>query len=322
MKRRTWVAFGTALGVASATLPATTAAANEIVYSAADQGIVVVGGIGYSWLEGNELVYDNFGNRISHLIWETQAPVLTLEANGRLGGGWTLAANASLGFSGSTHMVDYDWIGAYWQGFNFEDWTHRSLHPNTSLDRYLDFNVAAGHDFALSEATTINLHGGFKYSNIKWTSTGGTFVYSSTGYRANTGTFPDTPGITYEQRLPGLFLGLSGTSIHGNWTFSGHVRGGATIGATAIDHHWLRDLRFDEEYTPVPFVSLAAKADYSMSHTTSVYLGLDYDRYFHTKSDVRMYNIPTGAPVGGAMEKGGGLDFTAFKLHGGVKVSF
>ncbi|NKC48183.1 omptin family outer membrane protease [Ochrobactrum anthropi ATCC 49188] len=34
------------------------------------------GGIGYSWIKADEIVYDQ-DNRISHLIWKSQMPVLS-----------------------------------------------------------------------------------------------------------------------------------------------------------------------------------------------------------------------------------------------------
>ncbi len=306
--------------LAASAMPA--AAADQIVYSEPDRGIVIVGGIGYSWLKGNELVYDGAGNRISHLIWDTQAPVFTLGAKGRLHGAWTVSANAAIGFSGNSHMEDYDWLAG---NYEFNNWTHRSVHPGTELDRYLDLDIAVGYDVLVTDTAKVNLHGGFKYTNVKWTSIGGSFVYSTGGgFRNQTGTFPDIPGITYEQRFPGLFLGASAEADYGNWTVSGVVRGGVTIGATAIDHHWLRNaagLRFDEEYRAVPFVSLGAKADYKVTDTASIFLGADYDHYFRTKGDVRITDLATGAQSTVSVD-GGGADFSAFKLHGGLTVKF
>ncbi|RWK69666.1 hypothetical protein [Mesorhizobium sp.] len=60
-------------------------AAHSTTYSAPDKSVVFLGGVGYTWLKGNELFYDEVGNRISKLIWETGAPVLTTGLKARSG---------------------------------------------------------------------------------------------------------------------------------------------------------------------------------------------------------------------------------------------
>ncbi|ARP67228.1 MULTISPECIES: hypothetical protein [Mesorhizobium] len=57
-------------------------AAHSTIYSVPDRSVVFLGGVGYTWPKGNEFVYDEGGNRVSKLIWETGAPVLT-RAKGR-----------------------------------------------------------------------------------------------------------------------------------------------------------------------------------------------------------------------------------------------
>ncbi|WP_197093080.1 MULTISPECIES: hypothetical protein [Mesorhizobium] len=43
-------------------------AAHSTIYSAPDKSVAILGGVGYTWLKGNELVYDKVGNHISKLI--------------------------------------------------------------------------------------------------------------------------------------------------------------------------------------------------------------------------------------------------------------
>lgn len=55
----------------------------------------------------------------------------------------------------------------------------------------------------INDATVINLHGGFKYTNMKWKAYGGSYIYSGDGFgfREDRGKFPDgEPVIDYEQR--------------------------------------------------------------------------------------------------------------------------
>lgn len=286
-----------------------------------DGSAVFQAGIGYAFLRGDELVYDGAGNRISHLIWESDAPVFTARARAALPGQWTLGGSVAIGGRGNSHMEDYDWL----QGnYAFDDWTDQSIHPATDLDRYITADIAVGRDFHIDENAIINLHGGFKYTNVKWSAYGGSFIYSSVGgFRDVVGAFADgESGISYEQRYPGFFLGAEATAASGAWTFSGLARGGLTVRSTAIDHHWMRDLRFDDKYSTVPFMSLSAELGYAFNASASVFLGGSFDQYFHRKGDTAIYDIPTGIEVGGPVVDGAGMKFRAATITGGVKIVF
>jgi outer membrane protease len=280
---------------------------------------VFVGGIGYTWLKGNELVY-NGGNRISRLIWESDAPVINLGAKGVFDGDWTVSGDVRFGFGGNSHMEDYDWLGG---SYDFDDWTDRSVHPDTDLDRYIDLDIALGKNFALSEASTFNLHGGFKYTNVKWTGYGGSYVYSSGGFRNTTGTFADGEKvITFEQRYPGLFIGGEVKTTSGAWTIIGLARAGATIGASDTDHHWLNDQRFEEKYGAIPFVDLGLEAAYQVNDNSQFTLGVDFERFFRKKGSTKEYDISSGAQIGGPFEDGAGMDFQSITVSADLKVAF
>jgi outer membrane protease len=303
----------------SAYAPAVLAADQQVEYVSPDRNFSFVGGVGYAFLEGDELVYDEVGNRISHLIWETDAPVLTAKFKGNFKGNWTISGGATIGFSGDSHMEDYDWLAG---DYASDNWTHRSIHPDTDLDRYLNLDIAAGYDFVLNEVATINLHGGFKYTNVKWSAYGGSYVYSVDGFRDSVGNFPDGErGITFEQRYPGLFLGAEASAKSGAWTFTGLLRGGFTINASDTDHHWMRDLRFEEEYDAIPFISLGAQVDYAVTERASIFLAGDYDHYFDKKGDTTLYDISTGAE-GPTYQDGAGMEFSAFAISAGFKLNF
>nr|WP_170954339.1 MULTISPECIES: omptin family outer membrane protease [Mesorhizobium] len=92
-----------------------------------------------------------------------------------------------------------------------------SVHPpGTRLDRYIDLDIAAGPDFVINDATVINLHGGVKYTDMKWKAYGGSYIYSGEGFRDYRGVPGPKPGIDYEQRYFGLFLGAEATTTLGN----------------------------------------------------------------------------------------------------------
>ncbi|QND62000.1 omptin family outer membrane protease [Mesorhizobium huakuii] len=295
-------------------------AADQTIYAAPDRSVVFVGGVGYTWLKGNELFYDDEGNVVSKLIWETDAPVLTTSLKAEVWNNWTISANAVFGFPGNSHMEDYDWSDLA-PSFAEGDWSHRSIHPDTDLVHYINFDIAAGRDFAINDATTINLHGGFKYTNVKWNAFGGPYTYSKYAFRDSVGNFPDRQlGSSYEQRYPGLFLGAEAATTLGNWTLSGLLRSGFTVDASDVDHHWVRGLRFEADLDTVPFISVGAKTGYQMTDRASFFLAGNFDKYFHEKGDRAVYDIATGKR--GTEEFVAGIDFYALTLSASFKLTF
>lgn len=296
--------------------------ADDMVVAGAGEGIVMFGGIGYTWLRGTELVYSSTGDRISQLDWETQAPALTGTLKAWLSDFWTVSGTATIGFSGDSHMEDRDWLTPFSPSFDFDDWSDLSVHPDTKLDRYIDLSIAVGRDFAISDNAVVNLHGGLKYTDVKWTAYGGSFVYSTNGFRDDVFSLVNGErNITFEQRYPGVFLGAETTVTGGRWAFTGLLRGGMTVGATDTDHHWLRDLRFEDKYGAISFLSLGARVDYSVLSETRVFLAANYDKYFRKVGNSDFYDINTGEHLGGE-KKSAGAKFEAFTVSSGVRIAF
>lgn len=276
-------------------------------------------GLGYAWLEANELVYSD-GDRISQLIWESDVPIVTLSGRIDLSPQWFLSSGLKLGFGGNSFMADYDWL-TYAPSYAFDDWSHRSLHPVTTLDHYVDFELALGHDFELQDKLTLDLHAGLKYTNVQWTAYGGSFVYSTYGFRDDVFAMPDSmAGATYEQRMPGAFLGLGGEWREGNWTLSGHARGGVAFRVEAIDDHHYTDYRFTDSFDQMPFVSLAVRADYRIREQASLFVAGSYDHYFRQTGDELVYDNINDYGVN--FPGGGGADFSAITLQAGFRIDF
>jgi len=281
----------------------------------------ISGGLGYSFINSDEIVYDGAGNRISHLFWETQAPTLSAALQADFANNWSLRVAGRVAVSGSSHMEDYDWIGPFFRSYDFSDWTHRSIHTDTRLHHYFSGDVALGRDIALGGAV-LNLNGGLKYTSVHWTAYGGTFVYSDTGFRADTATFPAGGRvISFLQRYPALFVGADLSASAGRFTFAGQVRGGVAIGATDTDYHWLRDLRFEERYGAIPFASVTARVEYAFNPGSSLFLSGSLDQYFHALGDSTTYAISTGAP-GSTSPNAAGMTLRAITVTAGLKARF
>lgn len=289
--------------------------------SSHDGAFTFIGGVGYTFLQAEERVYDGAGNRISELFWESEAPVLTGSLRARFAGPWTLSASATVGFAGNSWMEDYDWLDAS-PSFAFDDWSDHSIHPDTELHHYFTGDIALGRDFQVNRAVTLNLHGGFKYTDVKWTAYGGSYVYSEDGYRDDTGSLPNGErSISYQQRFPGVFLGAETTATHNNWTISIQARGGLNFEVEDEDHHWARDLRFEDDYGTLPFLSLSGRVEYKVTDKANLFLAGSFEQHFDKIGDVRIYQIPTGGLVG-TSEDGAGLEFRSFTLSGGFKAKF
>ncbi|MBB5092255.1 outer membrane protease [Pseudochrobactrum saccharolyticum] len=281
-----------------------------------------LGGIGYIHLQGDELVYNNTGKKISHLIWKTDAPVLTATAKAVFDNDWTLAGNVMVGFSGNNRMKDYDWLMDPPAGYGSDAWSHRSIHPDTQLNRYITADLALGHDFRLNETALLNLHGGFKYTNVKWDAYGGSYIYSRNEFRDDAGDIPDGERtISYEQSYPTAFLGLEASKSFEQWTFSVQARGGLAFKSRDEDHHWRRNLRFTEKYDGLAFMSVGARTEYAYTAQTSFFLAGNYERYFNKTADTTMYNLTSGEVVE-YFPDGAGMKFQSFSLSGGLKYRF
>lgn len=173
----------------------------DFKYSNIDKTFTFLGGVGYTWVKAEEIVY--YGeDQISHLFWQSQMPVLTGAFRAAPMDNVTVFGRVKVGLGGSHKMEDYDWMGEHFKSYAFDDWTHRSVHDQTELDRYINLDIAVGHDFEINQHNVFNLHGGFKYTNVKWTASNGQYVYSDTGFRKDVGKFSEK-GISYEQNFPG-----------------------------------------------------------------------------------------------------------------------
>ncbi|WP_235824296.1 omptin family outer membrane protease [Brucella anthropi] len=278
------------------------------------------GGIGYSWIKADEIVYDQ-DNRISHLIWKSQMPVLSGKITADIGSDLTFSGNLKVGLTGSGNLHDYDWLSdaSGFSGYDFNNWTDHSQ-SETDLDRYISFDVALGHNFVINPQNTLNIHGGFKYTNVKWTASGGDYVYSSKGFRDTTSTLPDGKVISYEQRLPALFIGSEWTTNVDRWSFSALGRAGLTVSGKDLDDHWLRDLHFIDTFNRAPFFELQANASYSFNEQTSLYVTAGFEKHMKMRGDTQIFDHADSTMS--FASDGAGASLQAATVSAGLKVKF
>jgi omptin len=282
--------------------------------TSADGSVVFRGSYGIAAIEANELVYEN-NKKVSQLIWQSTAvSVFTGDLTVDLDQVF-LRASASIGIGGDGFMRDYDWL------VDGKPWSHRSTHPDTRLNHYFVGSIEAGRPVATFDATTVSITGGIKYTDVKWTGWGGSYVYSDTGFREDRGHFDkDSKGISYRQQWPVPFLGLDLAHREGPWTLGGALQGGVAVNGQGTDDHWMRDLRFIDHVDATPAMMVSTSAEYEFRPNTAVFLSAGFDRMFRGKADTTMID-----KTGGGKQKfrnGAGADYMSGTLSIGLRGTF
>ncbi len=290
------------------------------------EGVTVWGALGIVSLEANELVYFNAGSdvRLSQLIWQSTAPVLTAGLDVSLPEGWTFTAKAEVAMSGDSYMEDYDWLSPYATGTGDDDWSDRSQHPDTRLDWYFNGTMLLGYNLVNSDGVKLNVNGGLKYTDVQWAAYGGSYVYSDGGYRNDVGNFPDgEKGITYRQMFPAIVAGLDGEVSDGDWTFAGGAHAGLTFSAKDDDRHWMRTppLQFLSYFQSAPLVSVEGSVAYKVSDGMQLYLSGTAEQIFTARGDTDIYNNDTGNLLLTEPDAAG-ADLFAATLSVGIKGTF
>jgi omptin len=213
-------------------------------------------------------------------------------------------------------MEDRDWMDSSYSG-----WTDQSLHDDTKLDRYVNLLIEADRAVIDNGSTRVGLGGGVGYTNVKWTARGGSYIYTDVTLHDTVGNFADgEKGITYEQRIPTIFLSANAEQQIGKFKLSGTLRGGASVGYKDVDDHWMRDLHFTEEMGIAPMMAAAVSADYQIIPSAALYIAGDFQKIFKTRGDTYVRNTVTGAT--GSSEDSAAAEYEALMISAGVKGVF
>ena len=285
---------------------------------------------GYLKGQSREVVYNAAtGQQISELFWSIDRAYvagLTLSARPveRLKlsiGGWTTV-------SSSNTMDDYDWTTG------FADWTEWSHHSDTKLHQAYMIDARAAFTLAsLKEPpeagpprrirhASLDLIGGYRWFKLDWTAYGGSFIYSSGGFRNRTMQFPESQAvISYEQWWEVPYLGLGGRLGLDRWTLSAEVIGSLWGKGRDRDDHHLRTLLFEDSFSPVSMIAVNAGVDYDLTQRLSLFARFDYERFFEGKGPTTTTNYRTGAVLTDNGDAAGG-DFWTTVYALGLKLRF
>lgn len=288
--------------------------AEDMLLRSVDGAVIFRGSYGITAIEANELVYDG-RQKLSQLIWESRA-VSTFTGQVKVDmDRFFLRATGTIGIGGDGHMRDYDWL------VEGEPWSDRSVHPDTRLNHYLAGTIEAGRDVLSRGGTTLSLGGGVKYTDVKWTARGGSYVYTSSDFRDTKGDFPDgAKGISYRQQWPVPFLGIDVTHIEGLWTFSGGFQGGLAVNGRGTDDHWMRDLRFIDHVETTPAVMITGSAEYEVRSNTAIFVSGAFDQIIRGRADTDMIDKITGRKR--RFADGAGADYMSVTVSLGLRGKF
>ena len=277
-------------------------------------------GFGFLNARGSEIVLGGpggpAGNEFSHLVWDVNnALTFNLGFEGEITGRWSMFADAVVSLdSDNSHMVDYDWI------YPTSDWSHWSLHPDTNLNHYFQFDF--GLDYLLHEQQNFSaaIRAGFRYTDISFDAYGGSYIYSDNGgFRNSSGVFnPNIHVISYRQKYPGLYIGPR-VKWTPNQKFMVRIgaQAGYAIEPSAQDHHWLRRLVFVDHLEATPFYGFMLGVDYDLAPNATFYVEASYDKYVRTEGSTEV-KWPTGSF--GLPPDSAAADLRTTQIKAGVRI--
>lgn len=303
------------LAAALAGAPAQGGAAEPDRHHRPDLSVTVA--TGYGRITANELFFIG-DQRVSQRIWEAALPMASVAARVGLAHGWFVSIDGTAGFAGDSTMLNYVW-GPLSPGSDFDDWSDRSVHAATILDHYFNLEIALGRAFALSPTLQLDVHAGLKHVDAGWSAYGGEFILSRSEFRDTFEVKPEDERIvSMRETLPGAFLGLGALWQRGRWSLSGHLRGGVAFSVEAASSYALTGFEISHIVDSMPFISLAAQADYRFADNATIWLGGSLDHYLRRRGRMVL-------AVGGeteTIEDAIGLDFSTIAIHAGFSLHF
>ncbi|MEZ5776573.1 MAG: omptin family outer membrane protease [Hyphomicrobiaceae bacterium] len=250
-------------------------------------GMRIDGGVAFGSLNGeaHEYVYEPNGHKLSELIW-------TMDDLAMIGGTFEVSmspwfkAGVEGWINGSKdgHMDDYDWLNP---DDPFE-WTHWSSHKETEIQNAHLLDLYAS--LALYRAPWFDLRAvaGYRHDQFDWNVRGGHFIYSSDpegtdgvkDLRDVVGDFDHQQTvISYTQTYSTPYLGASAALYMGPLTVEGRVVGSSWASIEGDDQHWLRGLRFRDNFDQGEMVEANIRLRYQVTDQLAVTGSYKYTDY-------------------------------------------
>lgn len=194
---------------------------------------------------------------------------------------------------GNSRMTDYDWL------YEDEDWSHRSIHPDTQLDKAYQAEVS-GTLWALQDQDVgLGVTLGYQVNRFQWTARGGSYLYSSrTGFRDVTGDFPDGQKvISYRQGYRTPYIGVTSYYDWQDWRVDLYGKYSRWVTAQAFDTHHLRSMTFADKGRRAELKAVGFGVTYRFVPQFAVRAGVDYQTLGEAKGPTRMTSLETDEQV-------------------------
>ncbi|OOO26843.1 outer membrane protease [Agrobacterium salinitolerans] len=272
-------------------------------------------------IKATETLYSG-SHKNSQLDWKTtNAMALRGSLGLELSPDWRIKTEGRIGFAGDGYMTDYDWLYPYYKDTSKEGWSHRSQHGDTRLDHYLAGSIELNRTLLEDPLQHLSAGIGFRYTDVQWSSYGGSYIYSSRGFRNYVGDFGNgEKAITYRQQIPVFYGNLNGGRKFGNWSLNAGVEGGAMVYAKATDDHWMRSIRFTDKFDIGGMFGAKAGIAYNLTENASIYLDGAYEYTSFGRGDKTATSFGSGS--GTVYGNAGGGDMQSLFVGMGVKGRF
>lgn len=243
--------------------------------------------LGYMSGESHEIVY-NGGRKISQLNWTIEnAAVIGTRLSYAATGWLTLGVGGWTSLTSDSNMVDYDWLlGDY----GADDWSDRSRHPKTSLERAFDFDVAAEARVAEWGGAWVSGLVGYQVRNFKWRASDGDYLYTSYEPRDTEGRFSG-PMVDYQQWWRTPYVGLAAGYAMPGWRISGRVIASPFAQLSDEDLHIENQLRFTGEFADTQMAAVTLRAEHDLTESLVLTGMANYQRYWEARGDLTTVNV-------------------------------
>lgn len=251
----------------------------DIEVSTESAGIFFTANIGTGYLTGqaHESVYwPSHGNhKASELTWDIDSMYM-LGLGGSMQFNW-VKLNANVWFNindGDGLMEDYDWLEPG------NDWTHRSIHEDTSVTSGVMFDTNAEMNIFSTGQIAITGILGFRHDSFEWEARGGTYLYSVYGFRDTAGTIPDgLLGVTYEQTFNVPYAGIGFNGDFDSLHISAKLTGSIFVSGETVDQHHLRDFVTYADFSNENMWAFDIGVSYDITNVINLKIAYAYESY-------------------------------------------
>ena len=240
---------------------------------------------GYLDGEANEYVYwpEYDGHKASQLIWKLDG-VYMFNAGFSAKVSDAFGLNADIGLKlneGNGTMDDYDWVVP-----GYEDYTHWSHHDDVTVTTGATIDLNGEVPFYIERGFSVSGLLGYKMDNWEWEARGGSYIYSTYYLYDTTGVFPEGELLcTYEQTFHVPYAGVHVNGRFGKMQVNGRMIGSPLVFGETVDHHHLRDLVINDEFSGETMFALDLGASFELSRRLAMTANYNYTKYSTMKGD-------------------------------------